>query len=88
MVCLGDSIDHPLVDRVIAADGEASQAAVAHLLARGARRVATIQGPRGLGRSRLAGYDAALLDAGHRAPGSFASAATGPGAAGRRGCSG
>jgi LacI family transcriptional regulator len=68
MVCLGDSIDHPMVDRVVAADGEASQAAVEHLLARGARRVATIQGPRGLGLARVAGYEAALEAAGLRAP--------------------
>jgi LacI family transcriptional regulator len=68
MVCLGDSIEHPMVDRVMAADGEASQAAVEHLLAQGARRVATIQGPRGLGLSRVAGYEAALQLAGLRAP--------------------
>jgi LacI family transcriptional regulator, galactose operon repressor len=68
MVCIGDSIDDPDVDRVIAADGEASQAAVAHLLVRGARRVATIQGPRGLGLARVAGYEAALKAAGLRAP--------------------
>ena len=68
MVCVGDSIDHPLVDRVIAADAEASQAAVEHLLAQGARRVATIQGPHGLGVNRAAGYQSALQAAGVRAP--------------------
>ncbi|HZA73068.1 MAG TPA: LacI family DNA-binding transcriptional regulator [Propionibacteriaceae bacterium] len=68
MVCIGDSIDHPMVDRVIAADEEASRAAVEHLLARGARRVATIQGPRGLGLARVAGYEGALEAAGLRAP--------------------
>jgi LacI family transcriptional regulator len=68
MVCLGDSVDHPLVDRVIAADSEASQSAVEHLLSRGAVRVATIAGPRGLGDARVAGYEAALLAAGLRAP--------------------
>lgn len=68
MVCLGESIDHPLVDRVIAADEEASQTAVTHLLARGARRIATISGPHGQGHSRVAGYEAALRDAGLRAP--------------------
>ena len=67
-VCVGDSVDHPLVDRVIAADGEASQAAVEHLLTRGAKRVAIIQGPRTLGQSRAVGYEAALLAAGVSAP--------------------
>jgi LacI family transcriptional regulator len=68
MVCLGDSIDHPTVDRVIAADEEASRTAVEHLLARGARRVATIQGPRGFGLARVTGYEGALEAAGLRAP--------------------
>jgi LacI family transcriptional regulator len=68
MVCLGDSIDHAMVDRVIAADSEGSEAAVAHLLSQGARRIATIQGPRGLGLARLAGYQSALEAAGLRAP--------------------
>ena len=84
MVCLGDSIDHAMVDRVIAADGEGSQAAVAHLLARGARRVATIQGPRGLGLARLAGYEARRSRPPASAPpSSSAYAGTGPGAAAR-----
>ena len=68
MVCLGDSIDHPMVDRVIAADAEASQSAVEHLLAQGAQRIGIIEGPRSLGQAREAGYEAALLGAGLRAP--------------------
>jgi LacI family transcriptional regulator len=67
-VCLGDSIDHPLVDRVLAADAEASQSAVEHLLSRGARRIAIIEGPRSLGRSREEGYENALRSAGLTAP--------------------
>ncbi|SEQ86395.1 LacI family DNA-binding transcriptional regulator [Microlunatus flavus] len=67
-VSLGESVDHPLVDRVLAADEEASQAAVEHLLARGARRVAIIEGPRTLGHSREEGYEAALRTAGLKAP--------------------
>ena len=63
-VSLGESVDHPLVDRVLAADTEASQSAVEHLLARGARRIAIIEGPRSLGRSREVGYEAALRSAG------------------------
>ena len=72
----------PMVDRVIAADGEASQAAVAHLLAQGARRIATIQGPRGLGLARVAGYEAALRPPACGPRSSCGSAATGPAAAG------
>lgn len=67
-VSLGESIDHPLVDRVLAADAEASQSAVEHLLSRGARRVAIIEGPRSFGRSREVGYEAALVAAGLKAP--------------------
>ncbi|WP_375425666.1 LacI family DNA-binding transcriptional regulator [uncultured Friedmanniella sp.] len=68
VVCLGESIDHPLVDRVIAADGEASRSAVEHLVSRGARRVAMISGPASQGGSRVAGYQEALLEAGLRVP--------------------
>lgn len=67
-VCLGDSIDHLSVDRVLAADVEASQSAVEHLVARGARRIAIIEGPRPLGRKREQGYETALLAAGLTAP--------------------
>ncbi|WP_375433515.1 LacI family DNA-binding transcriptional regulator [uncultured Friedmanniella sp.] len=66
VVCLGESIDHPLVDRVIAADSEASRSAVEHLVARGARRVAMISGPVTHGQSRVAGYHEALDEAGLR----------------------
>ncbi|HEY0237622.1 MAG TPA: LacI family DNA-binding transcriptional regulator [Friedmanniella sp.] len=66
-VCLGESIDHALVDRVLVADAEASQSAVEHLLARGAGRIAMIEGPRSMGRSREVGYVAALRNAGHKA---------------------
>jgi len=67
-VSLGESVDHPLVDRVLAADEEASQSAVEHLVARGARRVGIIEGPRSFGHSREEGYLAALAAAGLKAP--------------------
>lgn len=63
-VCLGWSIDHPQVDRVIAADADGSLAATEHLIARGAERVAMIQGPRTSGNSRVEGYRQALENAG------------------------
>jgi LacI family transcriptional regulator len=68
VVSLGESIDHPLVDRVIAADGEASRSAVEHLVARGAQRVGMISGPAGQGQSRVAGYHEGLHQAGLRTP--------------------
>lgn len=67
-VSLGESVDHPLVDRVLAADEEASQSAVEHLVARGARRVGIIEGPRSFGHSREEGYLTALAAAGLKAP--------------------
>ena len=68
MVSVGESVDHPTVDRVLAADEEASQSAVEHLVARGARRVAIIEGPRSLGHGREVGYEAGLRAAGLKAP--------------------
>lgn len=67
VVCVGDSVDHPQVDRVIAADGDGSRAAVEHLIGRGARRVGMIEGPAGTGTARIAGYHQALEAGGLRA---------------------
>ncbi len=66
VVCLGDSIDHPYVDRVIAADAEGSRAATEHLISRGAQRVGMIQGPGNSAQSRAEGYRQALESAGQR----------------------
>lgn len=66
VVCLGESIDHPYVDRVIAAGADGSRAATEHLIQRGARRVGMIQGPRTSGQSRAEGYRQALEGAGRR----------------------
>jgi LacI family transcriptional regulator len=64
VVCLGESIDHPYVDRVIAADADGSRAATEHLISRGAERVGMIQGAKGSGQSRAEGYRQALEHAG------------------------
>jgi LacI family transcriptional regulator len=64
VVCLGDRIDLPEVDRVIADDENGSRAATAHLLAAGATRVAMIRGPSGAGTSRISGYRRAVEEAG------------------------
>jgi LacI family transcriptional regulator len=65
MVCLGDSMEFPGVDRVIPDDAGGSRAAAEHLLARGARRIAMVTGPRGAGVARIRGYREALAGAGH-----------------------
>ena len=64
VVAVGGSIDHPNVDRVVAADDDGSRAAVDHLVARGATAIGTIQGPRRLRSGRYDGYRDALEAAG------------------------
>ncbi len=64
IVCLGDSVDHPEVDRVTPDDEGGSRAATLHLLGTGAQRVAMIQGAAGSGLSRVQGYRRALTEAG------------------------
>ncbi len=64
VVCLGDSIDHPDIDRVVSDDGDGSCAATLHLLRRGAQRVAMIKGPPHTGVARVDGYARALGETG------------------------
>jgi LacI family transcriptional regulator len=64
IVCIGGAFDHPAVDLVAADDEVGSRAAVAHLVARGARRIAMIQGSADPGRARDHGYRQALTEAG------------------------
>jgi LacI family transcriptional regulator len=64
MVSVGESIDHPQVDRVTADDEAGSRAATLHLTSRGASRVAMIQGLPGTGMSRVKGYRQALSETG------------------------
>jgi LacI family transcriptional regulator len=66
IVCLGDGIEFPDVDRVYPDDAGGSRAATAHLLERGADRIAMITGPPGAGVARIRGYREAL-DASGRA---------------------
>lgn len=63
VVCIGGAFDHPSVDLVAADDEVGSHAAVAHLIARGAKRIAMIQGPPESGVARDHGYRAALSEA-------------------------
>jgi LacI family transcriptional regulator len=67
IVCVGDALDHPFVDLVRADDEVGSHAATSHLLARGATRIAMIEGPATGGFPRSEGFRAAVREAG-RAP--------------------
>lgn len=67
IVCVGDSLAQPCVDLVTADDEVGSHAATQHLLARGAARIAMIEGPASSGLSRAKGYRAALRDVGRTA---------------------
>jgi len=58
------SIDDPGYDAVHANDGRGAHDAVAHLIGRGSRRVAMIQGPPGGGGKRNEGYATALEESG------------------------
>jgi LacI family transcriptional regulator len=64
IVCLGDSHDFPDVDRVVPDDEDGSRTATAHLVSRGASRIAMITGPPGAGTARVRGYRQALESAG------------------------
>jgi LacI family transcriptional regulator len=64
-VCVGGSLDEdPQVDLVAPDDGVGSHAAVCHLIARGARRIAMVMGPASSGSARAEGYRRALTEAG------------------------
>jgi LacI family transcriptional regulator len=64
IVCVGEALDHPFVDLVRADDEVGSYAATSLLLARGATRIAMIEGPASGGFPRSEGFRAALHDAG------------------------
>src|SRR5215217_6599380 len=63
-VCVGSTIDSPHVDRVVSDDEGGSYAATAHLVGRGAQRVAMIHGPTDSGLARMDGYRRALREGG------------------------
>jgi LacI family transcriptional regulator len=64
MVYVGGAFDHPQADLVTSDDEVGSRIATSHLIARGAQRVAMIQGPGDSGLARNEGYRRALADAG------------------------
>ncbi len=64
IVCVGGRLDHPRVDVVAADDLVGSQAVTRHLIARGAKRLAMIQGPPETGSARTEGFCRALTEAG------------------------
>jgi LacI family transcriptional regulator len=66
LVCIGEHLDHPRCDAVMADDESGSRDATRFLLDRGYERVAMIQGPAHSADARTAGYLAALKAQGHR----------------------
>jgi LacI family transcriptional regulator len=62
VVCIGEALDHPLIDVVAPDDGIGTYTVVAHLLKRPVRRPAMIQGP--LATSRTEAFTRAVRDAG------------------------
>jgi LacI family transcriptional regulator len=66
IVCVGGSLNHPRVDVVTADDLVGSHAATQHLIARGAQRIAMIQGPPESGSARIEGFRQAMAESGLR----------------------
>jgi LacI family transcriptional regulator len=64
VVCLGDSVELPDVDRVVPDDEGGSRAATSLLVDRGSSCIAMIAGPPGAGVARIRGYRHALEQAG------------------------
>jgi len=64
VVCVGEALDHPRIDVVTADDEVGSYAVTRHLLERGVRRMAMIEGPTATGANRIAGFQRALDDSG------------------------
>ena len=62
VVCIGEGVDHPLIDVVVPDDGIGTYTVVTRLLQRPVRRVAMIEGP--LAASRTDGFVRAVRDAG------------------------
>jgi LacI family transcriptional regulator len=64
VVCIGGALDHPRVDVVTADDEVGAHALTQHLLGRGVRRPAMIEGPSETGLNRIAGFTRALQESG------------------------
>jgi len=64
IVCVGGGLNHPRVDVVTADDLVGSHAATLHLIARGATRIAMIQGAPGAGSARVEGFRRAMTESG------------------------
>jgi LacI family transcriptional regulator len=62
VVCIGGSLNHPRLDVVTADDLVGSHVATQHLLARGASRIAMIQGPPESGSARVEGFRQAMAE--------------------------
>jgi LacI family transcriptional regulator len=63
IICIGEHLDHPMCDAVLADDETGSREAVGFLTGRGYERIAMIQGPARYGEQRSNGFRAAMLAA-------------------------
>jgi LacI family transcriptional regulator len=68
MVTIGEHLDRPHVDTVMADDEAGSRAAGEYLVARGYRRIAMIQGPLHSAAARSRGFSSAMRSAGRKVP--------------------
>jgi len=68
MVTIGEHLDRPHVDTVMADDEAGSRAAGDYLVGRGYRRIAMIQGPRHSAAARSRGFSSAMRAAGRKVP--------------------
>lgn len=66
IACVGESIDHPNVDQVVADGEQGGYEATRHLLSRGSTRIAMITGAEESNNARISGYRKALSEAGKR----------------------
>jgi LacI family transcriptional regulator len=71
IVCIGGELNHPKCDVVMADDEVGARAAVEHLVDRGFRRIAMIQGAAHSGEARTHGFRAAMQDHGRKVPSSL-----------------
>ncbi|MCW2844896.1 MAG: LacI family transcriptional regulator [Nocardioides sp.] len=63
IICIGEHLDHPMCDAVLADDETGSEQAGVFLAERGYQRIAMIQGPARYGQPRTAGFRAAMASA-------------------------
>jgi LacI family transcriptional regulator len=68
LICIGERLDHPRCDTVVADDEAGTKAAAEHLLERGHQRIAMIEGPLRSATARSQGFRSAMQAAGRKVP--------------------